>query len=649
MSAAEYIGLIGPVARELLGEPNAKLSSRTELRFGTHGSLSVDLEKGVWYDHEAEEGGGVLALVTRETGRQDGKAWLVERGYLSADAPRSESPAAVYDYCDENGEILFQVVRKPGHVFLQRRPDGAGGWVWNVRGVRQVPYRLPELLAAAEDELVFVVEGEKDADNLRALGFVATCNAGGATKWRACHSGHLRGRDVVILPDNDEPGRAHARKVRECLAGIARSVCVVELPGLPPKGDVSDWIAGGGTAEALLALVQKARSVQKDAGEFVHLRSAADIRCEPIEWLWPGFLPKGKLVIKAGAPGSGKTTIAMQEVATVTTGGRWPDGTRAPVGNVLIWSGEDDPADTLVPRLKAAGADVSRVFFVGDNLTDDEPRPFDPATDMPVLEMQAERIGNVALTVLDPIVSAVQGDSHKNSEVRRALQPVVTYAARTGSAVLGISHFTKGTAGRDPTERVTGSVAFGALARLVMVTAKGEDGSRLLARAKSNIGPDGGGFAYALEVANVDGVETTRIRWGEALEGTARELLGNAEVVQESPRESAAQWLADMLSGAEVPVKTLRTEANAAGLSWRTVERAKAEIGAIAERISVGNDGAGRWYWRLPDKTANPTTNYGGLGKNWRSSDIHLQERQPLNGRSGGLASGGLAMGAHHD
>ncbi len=200
----------------------------------------------------------------------------------------------------------------------------------------------------------------------------------------------------------------------------------------------------------------------------VVLTPASSIVCRPIRWLWPGFTARGKLHILAGAPGTGKTTIALDLAATQSRGGRWPDGSLATVGNVLIWSGEDDAEDTIVPRLKAAGADLSRIHIIGDALIDDEPRAFDPARDLAALEWQAAQVGDIALLIADPVVSAVTGDSHKNTEVRRALQPVVELASRLDCAVLGISHFSKGTAGRDPTERVTGSVAFGAIARVVM-------------------------------------------------------------------------------------------------------------------------------------------------------------------------------------
>ena len=373
--------------------------------------------------------------------------------------------------------------------------------------------------------------------------------------------------------------------------------------------------------ESLDARAERAMACMRD-GDDVRLLCATAVTSMPIRWLWREWLARGKFHVLAGAPGTGKTTIALSIAAAITSGQRLPDGSRAKVGNVLVWSGEDDPADTLKPRLVAAGADVSRVFFVGDVGHGEDARPFDPAQDLAGLERAAETIGNIALLIADPVVSAVSGDSHKNTEVRRALQPMVHLASRLDCAVLGISHFSKGTAGRDPVERVTGSIAFGALARVVLVTAKGDGDGRLLARAKSNIGPDGGGFGYTLEQVQADEIDASMVVWGAPLEGTARELLGDFEPINDSPRDDATEWLEAMLAGAEVPVKTLKAEASGAGLSWRTVERAKSELGVLAEPVgkSDGSRGAAYWTWSMPNKSATIkadtlTTKIGGLNQ----------------------------------
>lgn len=164
---------------------------------------------------------------------------------------------AQYDYRDEAGNVLSQAVRFEPKDFRQRRPDGKGGWIWYVKGTRIVPYRLPELLAEPARP-VLIVEGEKDADALARIGVVATTNACGAGKWTAEHSEFLRGRGVIVLPDNDDAGRNHAQQVAQSLHGIAEEVRIVELPGLPDKGDASDWIAAGGTRDELRRLAKAA-------------------------------------------------------------------------------------------------------------------------------------------------------------------------------------------------------------------------------------------------------------------------------------------------------------------------------------------------------------------------------------------------------
>ncbi|MBN8491061.1 MAG: AAA family ATPase [Burkholderiales bacterium] len=350
----------------------------------------------------------------------------------------------------------------------------------------------------------------------------------------------------------------------------------------------------------------------------VILVNGASLKPQPVRWLWRHWLACGKLHILAGAPGEGKTTIAQAVAATTTCAGRWPDGTSCERrGNVVIWSGEDDPTDTLLPRLMAAGADVSRVHFVTGARIEGEVVPFDPARDLAQLLAALEHIGGVSLLIVDPVVSAVAGDSHKNTEVRRALQPLVDLAAATGAAVLGISHFSKGGQGADPTMRVNGSIAFGAVARVVMVAArvKGDDGGprRILARSKSNIGPDDGGFEYALEQVEVrPGIEASRVLWGKAVEGTARELLTDPDDGDEgdkSARDSAADFLQQVLGEDVVPVKTIEMEARTAGVAWRTVRRAADRLGV---RKRKGGMGAG-WYWSLP-KLATKAPNLSTAG-----------------------------------
>ncbi|SOY56032.1 AAA family ATPase [Cupriavidus taiwanensis] len=335
----------------------------------------------------------------------------------------------------------------------------------------------------------------------------------------------------------------------------------------------------------------------------VVLVNGADLKPEPVRWLWHSWLALGKLHILAGAPGQGKTTIALAFAATVTTGGRWPDGSRCAPGNVLVWSGEDDPADTLLPRLLAAGADPKRVFFVTGARLNGEVQAFDPARDMPALQAQAERIGNIRLIIVDPVVSAVTGDSHKNTETRRALQPLVDLAASMNAALVGITHFSKGGQGSDPTQRVVGSIAFTAVARVVLVAAKvrseeGED-RRILARSKSNIGPDEGGFEYHIEQSEpLPNIHASYVAWGNSVAGSARELLSDPnedDGGKASAQDAAADFLLQVLADDVVPAKEVESEAKAAGIAWRTVRRASDEL-----NVKKRKGDSGKWYWSLP-------------------------------------------------
>jgi len=349
--------------------------------------------------------------------------------------------------------------------------------------------------------------------------------------------------------------------------------------------------------------------LQRLAPDGVVLTCGSDLTAAPIDWLWVHWLARGKLAILAGPPGQGKTTIAIDMIATLTSGRCWPDGTRCEPGNALMWSGEDDPTDTLLPRLMAAGADLSRVHFVSGTRIDGELLPFDPARDSVLLTERVKAIADVRLLVVDPLVSVVLGDSHKNAEVRRALQPLVDLASYLNAAVLGISHFSKGTAGRDPTERVTGSVAFGAVARVVMVAAKvkhedGEEDRRILARAKSNLGPDDGGFEYGLEQVEVQtGIAASRVLWGGLVHGTAHQLLvesgeGNGSEDGRTATDDAVEALVRILRRDMVPSRDVIAQMKRESFSEKVIRSARLRIGVVVRRSGFGKEMSS--YWKLP-------------------------------------------------
>lgn len=559
--------------------------------------------------------------------------------------------SALHAYTDAEGNPLYWRIRC-------KHPDTAEKWIrpmkLNGHGYElgepkfqagKPLYALQRVVGNSKS-VVWIVEGEQKADALNKRGLVAT-TSGGATSAATADWQILRGRTCRVLPDNDDPGKAYAGEVASILLGMGCAVSCVDVDrlGLGKGEDVIEWLAAhpdavAGDIEALPVLTSQA--VRHEAPEVEYARSVdlirgCDVNPEAVSWLWGGWLPTGKMTILGGAPGTGKTTISMAVAATITIGGRWPDGTRSPVGNVVIWSGEDDPADTLIPRLALSGADLSRVYFISDVREGAERRSFDPARDMEPLQRKLVEIGDIRLLIVDPIVAAVTGDSHKNAEVRRGLQPLVDLAGSMRCALLGITHFSKGTGGRDPVERLTGSLAFGALARVVLVAAKhqeeGEDGRtvRMFVRAKSNIGPDDGGFEYDLtqgELKSHPGIFSSSVLWGNALEGGARELLATADSTSDDGEggtlTDAKSFLVDLLSNGPMPVKAIKADADGAGYSWATIRRAQKALGIEAHKEGM----KGGWQWALSRRCSKITEGAQQNSVSTFSKIEHLQQKR---------------------
>jgi 5S rRNA maturation endonuclease (ribonuclease M5) len=406
---------------------------------------------------------------------------------LFADDRRPRGEAAVYDYVDEEGQLLFQTVRMEPKDFRQRRPDGIGGWHWNLQGVQRVLYRLPVVLdAVANGTPVYVVEGEKDADAINSVEDfkgVATCNPMGAGKWRPEHTETLRGAHVVVVADRDEPGRKHAQDVARSLDGVAASVRVVEAKS---GKDAYDHLTAGHTLDSLVTVVDAPASTLR----VLDLADALEREDEPIPWTIEGWLAHPERIILGAEPKTGKSLLALDLALALAAGTQWL-GFPAHGGPRRVLYVDEENGEHLVRRRVrklAAGrglsaADVRDVplRYLSRN-----------ALNLDVDERLQALFGFVRdfrpdLVVLDSLVRFHRRDENSAGEMAAftgdALDPLTQHF---GASVLGLHHLRKpsgqanGNGGGDLLHRLRGSGDLAAWPDAVWGLERGEDGTATL-------------------------------------------------------------------------------------------------------------------------------------------------------------------------
>jgi hypothetical protein len=337
------------LAIKLWGQPTDWSHNRDEARFGSKGSKSIRLSDQTWFDHEAGEGGGYADLHLKAIGPLPRRPEPTNGG--GGKVPLWENVGTVYHYHDADGALILDVVRtRNGQPrFLQRAPDpgSRSGWKWSVKhilGHDCLLYRLPGLRASG-DAMVWITEGEKDADRLHDAGLIATTNIGGAGKWRDEYVKEFRGKHCVVLQDNDQAGRDHTAKVARSLIGTAASVKALLLPGLPEKADVSDWLDAANTIDELQRLAREAPEENLDAPPPGRILSGADFiaRHVPPVWLIDGIVQRGRLYACTSLTGHGKTAVWLFNACMIHAG-RMIGQLAVFQGNVLFLAGEN-PAD----------------------------------------------------------------------------------------------------------------------------------------------------------------------------------------------------------------------------------------------------------------------------------------------------------------
>ena len=445
----DYSELIGAGVKILRGEPNRSISNAREWRYGTHGSLSVDLDKGTWFDHELGEGGGCIDLILQEVpeARENGGVahWLREQGLegpetqdiVAPAGPRGTTSSVRYEYQDASGAVSYVVERieRGGgkKTFRQKRIED-GREVYGLGGLDPLPYRLPELIAQP-DAPVFIVEGEKCAEAARSIGLVATTNSGGAGNWNENLNQYFKGRRVVILPDADDAGRRHGNKVAQQLQGVAQAIKSLELPG---AHDIYDWIAAGNTKADLVALVKAAPELERVPVQTrFKVMSLWDLAALPEpEFLIEDIFIEGTDAVLYGPSESHKSGTAISWAVAVAHGEPWM-GHQVKQGPVLFIAGEGGAL--LFKRINATLKRAELAWTQDIQIISDNVDAYANEAEIEDLIALAEDM-QPRLIVWDTISQHSGAATENNDEMKNVLRNMRRVARACGAANLIIAH-----------------------------------------------------------------------------------------------------------------------------------------------------------------------------------------------------------------
>lgn len=568
--------------------PHSNIGTPTGLA-ATFTALDVDVKNG-------QKGPATLAKLVARYGELPPTAqlrsWSGGTHYLFASTPGvRNSASALGPGLDIRGEDGY-IVMPPSVVSLEGK-RGEYTWVVPPPELAQMPDWLREL-ATAPPAPRPIVASEPIPEGRR-----------NETLYRMARSLYAKGltRDGVLAALREESRQ-------RCEGSFPDDELQAIVDGASRQRHRQDFRGDG-------RIVVPARSspLPRSAAERFIVTRGSDITPIDVDWAWDGQLARGKLNILAGVQGGGKSEIVCFEIAAVTTGGEWPDGTgRAPLGDAILFTTEDDPADTIVPRLMLLGADLSRVHFVGAALGENGERTFDLTRDIPTLERLITETGAVYVGI-DPVLAHFGAlDGNRETEVRSILTPLTSMAARTRVILRGVVHLNKD-ATKAAVHRVMGATALTAGPRMVHVATRDQDNHsrNLLLPLKTNLAQGGDGLAYALEgwcwrcriragrrCTACNAPSVVKILWEpERVQGITAE-----EAMAPRPRGEgdgpAAQLLWELVPDEKlVPARDVYREGEARGVTVDQIKHAKARQGVESKRPAP----LGPWYFSRPAKS----------------------------------------------
>jgi len=535
----------------------------------------------------------------------------------------SSAVVAEYLYTDHEGKPVAKKARRPRKVFSWYRETGTG-WTTGLKRIEVPLYNLPQVLrAATKGGRVYLVEGEKDADNLIAIGLTATTTPHGAAgnkKWQPDWSTSLRGADVVIIPDNDDEGHSHAERAAREVHSVALSVKVLQLDNLEVGQDVSDWLEAGRTPtdlESLAASTPAWTPAARAPKRALRTRPLSQVSLSAVRWLWKGRIPEGTLSLVVGAPKVGKSTVMADLVARLTTGralhGDDSQQQPKPPAKVAVLALED--SESLVrARVEAAGGDAENVFVVDI----DDRRGQDLVSALKDILVR-DRPALVWIDNVNDLMPAGK-DSSKDMDVRKVLTPIRELAEGAGVAIVACHHLRKG-GGRNASEVVLGSVAYVAVARSILMVLEDPDepgkDSRLLAHIAVSGARKQRSLAFQLvqhSISDDDGtqLEVARVEWTGTDERSADDLVREQDEARNPPASSTSAVtvaLRAALKSGPRESRAVLAELAALGFSASAVRRAAKGLRVTSRQNGFGNENHATWS--LPPDSGQPSLKTG--------------------------------------